>query len=102
MTEYHATTLAISAATATLFILHVWICAEAYHIWHDDRAAVDLAIAVCLLIAAVGAAVSAFANIIADDALGIAGRSFVRASLLLIGLVVVMVRLDKRRQPPPS
>lgn len=88
-----------SVMTTAMFAFIVWRARARYHRYHDDRAAISLAIAVSLLVASIGAAASALGALSNDQAIGIAGRAMFRTALFMAGLVYIGHEWDERKDP---
>ena len=93
-------TIALSLVTTIVFAANWWAMAMRYHKFHDDRAAVDLAIAVCFTIGALGMLVSACGGVVNDHTVRIAGLSMTRAALLLAAIVIFAINWEARRDRP--
>jgi hypothetical protein len=92
--------LALSAVTTVVFAANWWAMAMRYHKWHDDRAAVDLAVAVCFTIGALGMLVSAAGLLLDDYTMRISGLSITRGAMLLAAIVIFAINFEARRDRP--
>jgi hypothetical protein len=102
---YGPASLLISLAALVLASIHLWTAGRGFHTWHDDRAALDLLIAVGLSVVALGVSISALGTVVRDYAglgdihgtLAQVGVSVVRGALLVVMAVVVIARHAERR-----
>jgi hypothetical protein len=91
---------ASSLLIVTLFGIHAWLTARRRVRYHDDRSALDLLVALTLLVASFGLLLSASAWLIGSD---VAARSDIRNAGLsivrgvLIVTAIVMVAADRGR-----
>ena len=91
-----------SIAILVMFGAHVWRASRNRRTFHDDRSAVDLLVALTLLVAAIGLLVSSLASfagplgadVIARQEMRNAGLGIVRG--VLVATAIVMVVTDRK------
>ena len=90
--------LVVSLLILSLFSAHVLDAAYGYRLHHDDRAAIELLIALTLAVSSIGLCVSAFGRFSPDHALGVVlaevGLGIVRGALGTTAAVLFLV--DRR------
>ena len=95
---YNQVSFLVSLVTTGLLAGYAWFVAQRYHRRHDDRAAIDLAVAISFAVASLGLAVSSFGNVTFDPAMGLAGRAVTRTAIFLATVVLVGNEWDTWRR----
>ena len=95
---WSAAVFGVSVAICALFCAHVLDATYGYRRHHDDRAAIELLIALTLAVASLGLTCSAFGRFAPDHTLGVAlgelGLGIVRGALFTTASVLFLV--DRR------
>jgi hypothetical protein len=87
----------VSAVTTLILGAHTHIAGIRHRVGHTDETAVNLAVAVSLLVCSLGLSISALAALIGDLALSDAGRAVSRAALLLLAIALVGTEWERQR-----
>jgi len=92
--EYDWTSFFLSLSAMALASIYAYRVVRSYRIYHDERAAVNLAKAIGLLVISLGLLVSSIGLLIESPMLAIAGLSLSRGAFLV--LLATLVLADVR------
>ena len=86
--QYAGLLIAVGALTTALLIRHLWAVARAYRIWHDERAALAVVLAVGLLVISGSLLIAALGLLIDNYEIHLAGLSAARGAFFTMALTL--------------
>ncbi|HSW42692.1 MAG TPA: hypothetical protein VLM76_09310 [Patescibacteria group bacterium] len=97
--QYAGLLIAVGLLTTALLARHLWAVTRAYRIWHDERAAFAVVLAVGLLVISGALLVAAFGLLIDNYEFHLAGLSAARGAFFTMALTLVSAGRSMSERP---